>query len=140
MLFPAFITTAKSALDRQCRDDIPTFTDLQNLAYITAIVQEVLGWRPVVTAGFTHATTTPDEYAGHHIPTGTIVIPNHWGVHCDPAIYRDPAEFRPERCLGEAEGGIGKNAAFGLGKRVCLGQYLAVQSLSIVIARVLWGF
>ncbi|RPA93343.1 cytochrome P450, partial [Choiromyces venosus 120613-1] len=139
-LFPAFITTAQSALDAICPDRIPTFTDLQNLPYITAIVHEVLRWRPVVISGLAHATTKPDEYAGYHIPAGTIVIPNHWGIHRDPAVYADPEEFRPERFLGEGEGGMGKHVAFGLGKRACPGRYLAVQNLGIVIARVLWGF
>jgi len=41
-----------------------------------------------------------DVYKGYHLPAGSIVIGNIWGILHDPALFKDPMEFRPERHLG----------------------------------------
>ncbi|CUS13389.1 unnamed protein product [Tuber aestivum] len=115
---PSFIPKAHATLDEICPDRVPKFSDLPNLPNITAVVYEVLRWRPAVIGGFAHATTREDEYHGYHIPVGAVVIPNHWGIHRDSAVYENPAESSPKRFMvdGVADG-LKKLVAFGLGKR-----------------------
>ena len=49
--------------------------DLDSLDYIKAIALESLRWKPVLPLGIEHMVITDDEYEGHHIPEGAIVVP-----------------------------------------------------------------
>jgi hypothetical protein len=77
------------------RDRLPTFEDKPTLPYITAMVNEVLRWRPVAplgplyrrfsdssqskgVTGIPHFIAVEDEYRGYRIPAGSIVIGNTW--------------------------------------------------------------
>jgi len=130
------------------RSRVPTFSDAPSLPYVQAIVREVLRWRPPVPIAIPHRTTKDDWYDGMFIPKGTICIPNLWQCHHDPAAYGDDAaDFNPDRFLdpggqtiaGPAEGrGEGHNA-YGFGKRACLGNHVANDTLFISIATLLWA-
>lgn len=111
--------------------------------------------------------TAEDAYEGYRIPVGSIVIPNVWCVldsnvsvfssssaltrslcramlH-NETVYPDSSKFSPERYL-DSEGRIDPTvkdpapAAFGFGRRVCPGRYMAVSTLYITIASVLAMF
>jgi len=102
--------------------------------------------------------TEADEYNGYHIPKGTIVIGNSWLVHCclsvwsstqvscrsilhDPETYKDPLAYNPDRFLkdGEIDPTVRDPtvAAFGFGRRICPGRFLAENSLFIFICHIL---
>lgn len=59
----------------------------------------------------------------------------------DEKYFKDPDEFKPERFLDENGGFITqKNAAFipfGIGKRICLGEKLALNNLFMVLIRLI---
>jgi len=79
---------------------LPNFDDIESLPYITAIMKEVLRWRPVTPLGrfpsrafipgsngidrvlllqaVPHALMMDDEYRGYHLPKGSIVVGNSW--------------------------------------------------------------
>ena len=40
-----------------------------------------------------------DVYMGYHIPKDAIVHANHYLISRDPAVFPEPAEFKPERWL-----------------------------------------
>jgi cytochrome P450 len=115
----------------------PSYSDKDRLPYIDAIVKEVLRWRPVSAGGIPHAIIQDDEYMGYHIPKGATVIGNHWSIHLDENVYRDPYTFNPNRWIENPNLPL---AAFGFGRRICTGQHIAKNSLHINIARLLWGF
>jgi len=84
------------------RDRLPTFADAPSLPYVSAVIKEVLRWRPSVPLGLPHATIEDDWYEGMFIPKGTVCIPNAWHCNHDRAIFGEDAdEFRPERHLDE---------------------------------------
>lgn len=37
--------------------------------------------------------------AGHFIPKNTVIIPNLFGAHHDPAVWSDPYSFKPGTAL-----------------------------------------
>ncbi|WQF76450.1 Putative cytochrome P450 [Colletotrichum destructivum] len=140
---PRFIPKAQEELDRAVGGDrLPTFQDLDGLAYVRAIASETLRWRPVAVLGGTpHASTADHVYKGMFIPKGSTVIAPLWSIHLNEADFPEPHEFRPERFAEQREypGTLG-HSAFGWGRRVCPGMHLGSASVALNIARVLWGF
>lgn len=62
----------------------------------------------------------------------------------DERIYSDPSKFQPERFLTQ-EGKLNPDVpdptpAFGFGRRVCPGMYMAADSVWIACAMILWAF
>ncbi|KAJ7888809.1 cytochrome P450 [Mycena leptocephala] len=140
---PSFIPKAQKELDAVVGSDrMPAFEDFDNLPFIRAIVNETLRWRPVAVLGGTpHASTEDFVYQGMFIPKGSTIIANLWGIHLNPADFPDPHHFDPERFMVKRDyPGPWQHSSFGYGRRVCPGQYLALNSIYIGIARILWGF
>ncbi|KAG0708961.1 cytochrome P450 [Suillus ampliporus] len=123
-------------------DRLPTFADRSELPYIDCIVWECLRWNPVLPMGVAHLVSSNDEYNGYFIPSGTSVLPNVWAILHDADIYPDPLMFSPERFSDQARNedlGINKLPwpAFGFGRRMCPGRWLAYESVWFSIACIL---
>ncbi|KAJ7448564.1 cytochrome P450 [Mycena latifolia] len=139
---------------------LPDFDDEASLPYVSAVVKEVLRWRPVTPIGVPHFLPVEDEYRGYRIPAGSIIIANAWAILHDEAIppnalnffsealhvqrmYPDPYTFNPERFLlnGKPNPAVkSPDAAFGYGRRVCPGRHLATSSVWITVASILATF
>ncbi|KAI1165314.1 putative cytochrome P450 [Nemania serpens] len=114
-----FIIKAREYLDAVVgHDRLPTFEDRPNLS----------------------------SYEGYKIPANSVVIPNHWAIAREEAVFGpDVDSFVPARWL-ETEG-TQKNelkdipvVGFGYGRRVCPGRHFARNIIWISIARLLWAF
>lgn len=71
----------------------------------------------IAETGIPHATTEDDEFEGYHIPAGTVVTYNHWGIANDPTEYDQPERFWPERFLDEdLDKFLKGHLGFGAGK------------------------
>jgi len=62
-------------------------------------------------------------------------------MHRDRTIFPDFDDFRPDRFLEETpdDNHSVSHAAFGFGKRICVGQNFANQMLFITFATILWA-
>ncbi|CAL5873185.1 uncharacterized protein PFLUO_LOCUS7454 [Penicillium psychrofluorescens] len=136
ILYPNVMKKAQEEIDSTI-EGFPSFADKERLPYIGALINEVLRWRPVSAGGIPHAVTEDDEYMGFHIPKGATVIGNHWSIHLDEDVYKDPYNFNPDRWIEEPDLPL---APFGFGRRICTGQHIAKNSLFINITRLLWAF
>ncbi|MEV4537882.1 cytochrome P450 [Asanoa sp. NPDC049518] len=68
-------------------------------AYAEAFAHEVRRFYPF--APFVGGRAAGDvEYAGHAIPGGSLVLLDLYGQNHDPALWKDPYRFEPERFLG----------------------------------------
>ncbi|KAF7798027.1 hypothetical protein EIP86_009239 [Pleurotus ostreatoroseus] len=120
---------------------MPTFDDESSLPYVNAMIKESLRWLVVAPIGLPHATTAEDEYMGYRIPQGSTVWANINSISHDPALFLEPEEFNPERFLNPSDPRlVDFDLPFGFGRRICPGKALAMQSLFIVISRILWAF
>ncbi|KAK0385962.1 hypothetical protein NLU13_7136 [Sarocladium strictum] len=140
---PRFIPRAQEELDRVVgRGRLPEFEDLPRLEFVRAIASETLRWRPVAVLGGTpHASTADHVYKGMFIPKGSTIIAPLWTIHLNEADFPEPHEFRPERFMEERPyPGPWGHSAFGWGRRVCPGMHLGASSVTLNIARILWGF
>ncbi|KAI0743064.1 cytochrome P450 [Daedaleopsis nitida] len=146
LLYPNIQRKAQAEVDRVIgRDRLPDFSDEPSLPYVTALVKEVLRWRPVTPLAVPHRLTADDVYNGYHLPSGSIVVGNAWAILHDEKVFYDPEEFIPERWLNE-DGSPRQDmrdaelAAFGFGRRICPGRHLAIGSIWIGIASTLSMF
>ena len=125
----------------------PTFADLASLPYIRAMVKETLRWSPIVPLGVPHASTSDDWYEGMYIPKGTICVQNMRVINRESEVFgTDAGEFNPGRYLEEdhkvvrvLDGREEGHMAFGFGRRICPGRYVAEATLAIDIATLLWA-
>ena len=96
--YPEIQRRAQDELDRVIKPGhLPTMEDEESLPYTTAILKEVLRWKPVsplglyfpcrvllvmmldrVNTGVPHCSLTEDVYNGYRIPAGSLVVGNAW--------------------------------------------------------------
>ena len=121
-------------------DSLPTFSQIENLPYLSAIIQEGLRLHPGTTARQERIAPDEDLYYTNHrnhitykIPAGTCVSMTTPLLSRLPDLYPSPHEFRPERFL---ENPKLKNYqfTFSRGTRNCLGMNLAYQEIYMVLA------
>ena len=123
----------------------PTFADLPSLPYICAMVKEALRWSLTVPFGVPHVASEDDWYEGTFIPKGTICLQNMRVINSETDVFGNDAEhFNPARYLDENNvklvGGREEgHLAFGFGRRICPGRYVAENTLAIDFATLLWA-
>ncbi|KAH7880595.1 cytochrome P450 2 Le.CYP2 [Lentinula edodes] len=143
-LHPNAQTKGQEEIDRVIgKDRLPTFEDRRHLPYVEAIYREVMRLHPPVPLGFPHISMEDDSYRGYHIPKGCAVVANIWAMNRNPNVYRDPDRFLPERHLKSAAGpfeSIDNIYAYGFGRRVCAGRYMADNTIWLTVASVLAAF
>jgi len=142
---PHILRKARQEIDRICSNShtalrLPRIDDMPCLPYISALIKELLRWRPVVPLIPQHQLTQDLEFEGYHFPRGTDFVINSIAV-C--AEVEEPGDFRPERWLDghENEGNITHGLwQFGGGRRICVGYKVAHQALFVAIARLSYCF
>ncbi|QRV89148.1 cytochrome P450 family protein [Ceratobasidium sp. AG-Ba] len=136
--------------------------DRPNLPYTSALVREVLRWRPIVNIVPHHSGDRDDcnVVSGgkvYRIPARSTVVANIWRVlplnptkiipHVlprkmlhDPEMYPEPDRFNPERYLVNSPSPEPESYVFGFGRRICPGLHIAQQSMWITISNTLANF
>ncbi|KAF7972024.1 hypothetical protein HWV62_19237 [Athelia sp. TMB] len=166
-LHPAQQARVHAELDRVVgADRLPALADRGRLPYLEAAINEAMRWHPALYVPFpsplpllwwgnadglfggrplsiARRTAADDVYDGKFIPAGTLVLPNVWALSRD--AHGAPSDaFAPERFLDAAGTGAGatdpSSYAFGFGRRICPGKYLAENSVFIMIATLLACF
>lgn len=140
-VFPDVQRRAQKEIDEVVgRSRLPRHEDRANLPYINAVVKESLRWLPSVPLGVPHAAQADDELRGFRIPKGAILMPSTWWFTHDPAVYRDPERFIPERYLAPLDEPDPASFVFGFGRRICPGRRLAESTIFLSVAKVLATF
>ncbi|CAF3560994.1 hypothetical protein SNK03_006415 [Fusarium graminearum] len=139
--FPEVQKKAQAEIDRVTGGErLPNFDDEKDMPYIRALCKEALRWMPVVPTTTTHMTEEELEYGGYRIPKGTYLIPSTWALLHDPEVYHDPSAFEPERYIEPRNEPDPAEYAFGYGRRICPGRYLAEDSIFMTCVRLLAVF
>ncbi|TEB27129.1 cytochrome P450 [Coprinellus micaceus] len=140
LLNPDVQKKAQAQLDSVCGHRLPTMDDRPKLDYLDAILKETSRWHLLGPFGAPHMVDSDDEYNGHFIPKGSIILPNMGAIASDATIYPDPEAFKPERHLGEAPELDSGAYNFGFGRRVCPGKALAQAEMFLTIATLIKVF
>ncbi|KAH6628941.1 cytochrome P450 [Chaetomium tenue] len=123
-------------------DGIPPLTEVENLPYLGAVIQESIRVHPgVMSRQMRVSPEVPiiynDKRKGktYSVPPGTVYSMSPVDVHMNPDYHEDPYEFRPERWLENPS--LGKYfLGFGKGSRNCLGMALAKRELALTLATI----
>ncbi|CAI0560516.1 unnamed protein product [Linum tenue] len=122
-----------------------TEPDIQKLPYLQAVVKETLRLRMAIPLLVPHMNLHDAKLGGFDIPAESKILVNAWWLANNPAHWKNPEEFRPERFLEEeakveANGNDFRFLPFGVGRRSCPGIILALPILGITIGRLVQNF
>ncbi|THU99692.1 cytochrome P450, partial [Dendrothele bispora CBS 962.96] len=143
-LYPDVQQKAQQELDTVLgHGKLPTFDDRSSLPYIDAIYLEVMRWHPAIPLGVQHVSIKDIYYKDYCIPKGQIPPQSRSqeeqhtrAMTHDESQFSEPDHFLPERHLNK-ENNISSILAYGFGRRVCVGRYMANDTIWITIASVL---
>lgn len=120
------------------RSRAPKLDDLSQMPYTEATIYEVLRRSNVVALGNAHATLADASIGGFLIPKGTQVLPNLYGIHMDPKLWREPERFDPSRFIvNERAQKPDFFIPFSTGRRMCLGDVLAKMEVFLFLVGLL---
>ncbi|ODM87553.1 Farnesoate epoxidase [Orchesella cincta] len=136
---------AQQELDRVVGSSRQVFlSDKPTLPWTEAIVLETLRLSSIAPLGVPHLMLADTMFHGYFLPKDVTVIAGLYTIHHDPKIWgEDVNEFRPERFLNGDKTQVIQNEAlvpFSTGRRVCIGEGLAKNTLFLFIANTLKKF
>ena len=136
--YPEVQKKLRQEIESEIGDRIPTHEDRNRCHYVMAFIAETLRFRNVVATGLPHKAIASSKIGDHLISKDSIVFVYQGMVLMDDKYWTNAKEFRPERFL---EDGIYKSTQnkayipFGVGRRVCLGEKMAIIDLFLVLVR-----
>ncbi|GLT95652.1 hypothetical protein SLE2022_133200 [Rubroshorea leprosula] len=135
---------AQEELDRVIGfERVMTEADFSNLPYLQCVAKEAMRLHPPTPLMLPHRAHANVKIGGYDIPKGSNVHVNVWAIARDPAIWKDPEEFRPERFLEEdvdIKGHDFRLLPFGAGRRVCPGAQLGLNLVTSMLGHLLHHF
>lgn len=132
---------------KKARDELETHvgqdrlleeSDLTKLPYLKNIIYETLRLYAPAPLLLPHSSSDECIIGGFKVPKDTIILINAWSIHRDPQIWSEATSFKPERF--EKEGELDKLIAFGLGRRACPGEALALRGISMTLGLLIQCF
>ncbi|GER34825.1 cytochrome P450 [Striga asiatica] len=112
-------------------------SDLPNLPYLHAIINETLRMYPAGPLLVPHEASTDCAVGGYRVPRGTMLLVNVWAIQNDPNLWDEPRAFNPDRFTNNLQGqkrdGF-KFMPFGYGRRGCPGENLAMHVVGLALA------
>ncbi|KAK4396680.1 cytochrome [Sesamum angolense] len=117
------------------------------LPYFNSVIKETLRVYSTIPLLVPRETMKDCTIDGYEIPAKTLVHVNAWAISKDPELWKDPFEFKPERFLEDErifsldlKGKDFGFIPFGAGRRGCPGITMALATLEITMANILYLF
>lgn len=119
---------------------------LLKLPFLNGCIQEALRLLPPANGKGTNRTSPGAFVDGIYVPSGVNVSADMYSIQRSPKYWFESEQFRPERWFDNGPGSAFENDVrsahrpFLLGPRVCLGREIAMQSLRILVAKVVFQY
>jgi cytochrome P450 len=154
---PEVQAKAQKEIDEHCSGRPVSIDDQAALPYVNACVKECMRWMPAVPLMVPYRAsadaTVHVDGRDYNIREGTQVIVNGFNMHRDPALWKDPDVFDPERFIEGPDMDIQLKGAdapndthhlkfmpLGTGRRACAGYTLAKLELFLQAATLMQCF
>lgn len=109
---------------------------LESLTYTTAVVKELLRYRPPVIFVPYVTTKSFPITPTYTVPKGSMLIPSCYPALHNPDVYPNPDTFDPDRWItGDAESKTKNWLVFGAGAHECLARKYVPLSLAAMIGK-----
>jgi cytochrome P450 len=134
---PEVLSRLQQELDSVLQGRSPGLSDLPNLPYTIAVIEETLRFYPPVplTARVAEQET---RLGGFDIPKGSLTAIAIYNIHRHPDYWQEPLEFRPERFLPENRASLNRAAfiPFLTGPHLCIGNNFAMMEGHLLLAMI----
>ncbi|XP_044510843.1 cytochrome P450 81Q32-like [Mangifera indica] len=139
---PDVLRKAQAEIDNQIGSNhFVDESDLVKLPYLRCIINETLRLYPAGPLLVPHQSSEECKVGGYRIPRGTMLLVNLWAIQHDPTIWEDSTKFRPERFEGfEGVRDGFKLMPFGVGRRSCPGEGLALRMVGLALGSLIQCF
>ncbi|CAG2172361.1 unnamed protein product, partial [Oppiella nova] len=131
----------RQEIETQIGDRMPTHEDRNRCHYVMAFITETLRFRNIVPQGLPHRAIVRTTIGKHTIPEDMAVIVYQGYICRNDKDWEKANEFIPERFLDKQGEFITTRPKayipFGVGRRVCPGEKLAIADLFLVLVRFL---
>ena len=109
--------------------------DIPRLAYTVQVVQEALRLCPPGPTG-TRMASRDVEVGGYRVEAGTMLVFGRMAVQRDPALWKDPLTFDPDRFGPDRVKELDRwqYLPFGGGPRSCIGDHFAMLEVTLALA------
>ncbi|VYS55626.1 unnamed protein product [Arabidopsis thaliana] len=117
-------------------------SDIPSLPYLQAIVKETLRLHPAAPL-IPRKSESDVQIMGFLVPINTQVVVNVWAIGRDASVWENPMKFEPERFLlreTDVKGRDFELIPFGSGRRMCPGISMALKTMHMVLASLLYSF
>ncbi|KAK8953404.1 Isoflavone 2'-hydroxylase [Platanthera guangdongensis] len=115
-------------------------SDLPKLPYLKNVISETLRMYPAGPLLVPHESVKECKVGGCTIPGGTMVLINVYAIQRDPEIWSEPTKFLPERFTEDSKLKRSKIFPFGMGRRRCPGEALAMMEVGLVLGTLVQCF
>lgn len=131
---PDVETKLYDELDQVLEGRIPEMSDVENLKYTRAILDETMRLYPPVPI-LSREAQAEDTIRNRNIPAGSIMLIVPWLIHRHKKYWDKPDSFIPERFMPDAPKPIKFSyIPFSAGPRVCLGKNFGIVESVLTIA------
>lgn len=113
------------------------------MPYLQATMDEVFRMSTILPNGVNHSVISDVTHRGVTYPKGTMIWMNAYYIHRNAETWGDPDNFRPERFLTEDGSSYKKSEnvlPFSIGRRQCIGEPLARDTIFLFIANIVQQF
>jgi len=116
----------------------PNYDNVNSLQYLDMVFSESLRLYPPIPLHLGRWARKERTICGKRIPKGTGVLAPTWALHHDPAFWKDPWKFDPERFSPENRDKIIEMSylPFGDGPRNCIGRRFALMEAKMALVEV----
>jgi len=132
-LHPTIQSKTQQEVDAVIKDGKFSHEEMNKMKYLKFVIKETLRLRPSVPLR-SRLTKEDDIVCGWKIKKGTEVSWNAYELHHDPEYWPNPFQFDPDRWLVEGDRHPYSYLPFGGGPRKCIGEQLALNEASAVLA------
>jgi len=141
MKWAVLFLTLHPGVQEKCRQEIeeiigtrqPILADMDKLVYCQATILEIQRLGCTVPSSLNHRVLEDTTVDGLFFPKNSIVLANIYYMSKSTAFWEEPNLFNPNRFIkeGKVQKDLPQMMPFSVGRRVCMGDSLAKNELSI---------